>query len=245
MTNCIEIATRFPPDWKPLFPELVAPDWYDGRHNDRWGFQERGPRLLAKCRRAIGVNRKGDMLVKFGIKREAVLRYTPAACAFYNRKFALWAGLPVTLDYENFIQGKGLVLQSPCRQQRLFSLYGLDDCELKNCEIAPGIELITKGWVNVKGWQCANRSSSYGGEMPPVLLHVLRNGQFPDTDERLDCEPTLNQQLRYLWRLYKDALFEAFETRGIESEERESHTAEWRAKADTHLANYLACGGQL
>lgn len=228
---------------KPLFPVLSAPEWYDDKFRDQWSYDERGPRLLPQCKRAIGISRQGDMPVRYGVKRCGVIQYTPAGCAFFNRKLDLRGDDPVRLDYADLIGMDGLVLQSSCRRKRLLSIWGLDKSELVNRQLAPGIELICSGSVNVKNWQCANRRSSYGGELHPILLHVLRNSRWPGPDDRLDCDATVGQQLRCLLNSYRDATLEA--ELSVKDGLSEWHAAHWRALAKSYSEKYISAGGLL
>lgn len=157
----------------------------------------------------------------------------------------IWLGEKARLDYADCMADTGLVLQSPCRRKRLLALVDLDENELVNRQLAPGIELICKGVINIKSWQCANRKSSYGEELRPILLHFLRSHRWPDCDEKLDSEPTVQQQLRSLKHLYDTAMSEAYDFGGIDEDQRAEHTAYWRSKAETYLTKFIACGGRL
>ena len=229
----------------PLFPELKSPEWFSPcKHT--WAFDERGPDLTRKCKSAIGINHKGMMPVSFGMKRSAVLTYTPEASALYNRLFSKWAGLPIFLDYTDCIGGDGLILQSPNRRTRLYCLDGLDNSELINLEPLPDLKLICRGNVNVTGWQAANRRyGSFAGELPPLLLHVLRCGEWPGFDETLDTLPTIGQQIQRLKSSYREAIFEAFDLGGIQPRSQERHTSFWQGKAATYLETLHQIGGRL
>lgn len=229
----------------PLFPVLTAPDWYTDQYNDQWSFDERGPHLTRACKFAIGIRRDGSMPVKFGIKRAAYLMYSPEGCALFNRIADICGGERAVLDYSDCVSHEGLVLQSPCRRYRLLSIYGLEPSEMRPGFLLPGIEMICSGFVNVKGWECASRKSSYGEELHPILMHVLRNGRSPKPDERLDCLPGAAEQLRRLRHSYQTALSEAADLGGIHERHRPEHIAFWKDKAETQFAKYVAAGGHL
>ena len=176
------------------FDKIALPDVMD---DSDLLFSERSPILSERDRQKLCADEGWNL--SLDAKWSGALLYSADGAAEYVKIAQAWSGCEPEDDGDArftdpiFIDD-GFVLQSPCNSKRLaFIEMGLDSSEQFDQKICEGLQFLTTGSFCIEGWQAVLRTCSWGADMPAIVLHFIRNGDWPRPEEDLDCDPTLAQ----------------------------------------------------